>query len=50
MALDAPPQGYVLENPGDAKAVMADLVAGEFAWIEGDAPWLTGSSIPVSDD
>ena len=50
VALDAPPEGYVLENPGDAKAVMADLVAGEFAWIEGDAPWLTGSSIPLSDD
>jgi len=28
VALDQPPAGYVLGNPGDAKAVMAELVAG----------------------
>ncbi|SMC82510.1 precorrin-3B C(17)-methyltransferase [Rhizobium sp. RU36D] len=28
VALDQPPAGYVLANPGNAKAVMAELVAG----------------------
>ncbi|MBB3999655.1 precorrin-3B C(17)-methyltransferase [Aureimonas pseudogalii] len=50
VALDEPPEGWHLENPDDAKAVMAELVAGEFAWIEGAADWLAGSRIPVSDD
>ncbi|WP_279479229.1 precorrin-3B C(17)-methyltransferase [Aureimonas sp. SK2] len=50
VALDAPPDGFVLENPADAKSVMAELLAGEHAWIEGAAPWLEASSIPVSDD
>lgn len=50
VALDAPPPGYALENPGDAKAVMAELVAGAEAWIEGEADWLHASRIPVSDD
>lgn len=50
VALDAPPEGYVLENPDDAKAVMAELVAGDFAWIEGEAGWLSSAKIPVSDD
>nr|WP_214650051.1 precorrin-3B C(17)-methyltransferase [Palleronia pontilimi] len=42
VALDAPPPGYVLENPEDAKDVMARLLAGESARVEGDAPWLAG--------
>ncbi|KAB0679642.1 precorrin-3B C(17)-methyltransferase [Aureimonas leprariae] len=50
VALDEPPPGYRLENEGDAKAVMAELVAGEYAWIEGEAPWLEAAAIPVSDD
>ncbi|WP_062205803.1 precorrin-3B C(17)-methyltransferase [Aureimonas sp. AU12] len=50
VALDEPPTGWHLENPGDAKGVMAELVAGEFAWIEGEADWLAGARIPVSDD
>ncbi len=50
VALDAPPEGYTLENPQDAKTVMAELLAGEHAWIEGRADWLEASEIPVSDD
>ncbi|WP_416357813.1 precorrin-3B C(17)-methyltransferase [Aureimonas phyllosphaerae] len=50
IALDDPPAGWVLENAGDAKAVMAELLAGEHAWIEGVADWLERSSIPLSDD
>ncbi|ORE97332.1 precorrin-3B C(17)-methyltransferase [Aurantimonas sp. 22II-16-19i] len=47
-ALDAPPAGYVLENPEDAKAVMAALVAGGAAELEGKAPWLEQSRIPFA--
>ncbi|KQT46216.1 precorrin-3B methylase [Aureimonas sp. Leaf454] len=50
VALDEPPAGWRLENTGDAKTVMADLVAGEEAWIAGDAPWLAASAIPIADD
>ncbi|MBO0903615.1 precorrin-3B C(17)-methyltransferase [Jiella sonneratiae] len=49
VALDAPPAGYVLENPEDAKAVMAALVAGAPASLEGPAPWLEASAIPFVD-
>lgn len=50
VALDDPPPGWRLENAPDAKAAMAELVAGEYAWIEGEADWLHASKIPVSDD
>ncbi|MDY8107699.1 precorrin-3B C(17)-methyltransferase [Fulvimarina sp. 2208YS6-2-32] len=50
LALDAPPPGYVLENLADAKRVMADLLAGSAARIEGDAPWLSGSPITLSHE
>ncbi|MEM7472471.1 MAG: precorrin-3B C(17)-methyltransferase [Pseudomonadota bacterium] len=42
VALDAPPAGYRLANPGNAKQVMAELLAGRAVSIEGDAPWLSG--------
>ena len=45
--LEAPPEGYVLANPEDAKAVTARLLAGEGARLEGDAPWLARSSLPL---
>ena len=50
VALDAPPDGYLLENVADAKAVMAELLAGAEAWIEGEADWLRASNIPLADD
>lgn len=50
VALDAPPAGYVLANPNDAKGFMADLVAGNSVKIEGDAPWLVESDLPISSD
>lgn len=37
VALDVPPAGYRLANPGDAKSVMAAMLAGKGARIEGDA-------------
>ncbi|MHB0953588.1 MAG: precorrin-3B C(17)-methyltransferase [Allorhizobium sp.] len=50
VALDAPPEGYVLANPEHAKAVMAELVAGADAKLKGEAAWLLSSRIPFADD
>ncbi|PZX19098.1 cobalt-precorrin 5A hydrolase/precorrin-3B C17-methyltransferase [Palleronia aestuarii] len=40
VALDEPPAGWVLETPEVAKDVMARLLSGAGARVEGDAPWL----------
>ena len=40
VALDEPPPGWRLANPGRAKPVAAALLAGARARIEGYAPWL----------
>lgn len=50
VALDAPPPGWTLINPQDAKPAMAALLAGATAQIEGDAPWLAESRIPFARD
>ena len=50
IALDAPPEGWVLANQTDAKQVMADLVAGQSARLEGEAGWLAESRLPWSSD
>ncbi|MGR3716217.1 MAG: cobalamin biosynthesis protein, partial [Thermohalobaculum sp.] len=41
VALDEPPPGWRLANPEDAKPVMAALLGGARAVVEGDLPWLT---------
>ncbi|MDH3196527.1 MAG: cobalamin biosynthesis protein, partial [Hyphomicrobiales bacterium] len=46
VALDAPPPGWSLANPHDAKAVMARCLAGGTLRLEGDAPWLAQSALP----
>ncbi len=48
IALDAPPEGYRLANPENAKAVMAALLNGETVEISGEAPWLAESGLPVA--
>ena len=48
VALDDPPHGWTLANPGDAKPFMAALLAGASVRIEGDAPWLAGR-LPLGD-
>lgn len=48
VALDNPPAGYVLANPQNAKDVMAALVAGQKAQINGAADWL--GSVPQASD
>ncbi|MEO1562155.1 MAG: precorrin-3B C(17)-methyltransferase [Pseudomonadota bacterium] len=47
VALDEPPAGYRLSNPEDAKPVMAALLAGGGATVNGDAPWL--GDLPKGD-
>jgi cobalt-precorrin 5A hydrolase / precorrin-3B C17-methyltransferase len=47
--LDAPPPGYALANPEDAKGFAARLLAGERVRIVGKAPWVTLTSDPGSD-
>lgn len=41
VALDAPPAGWRLENPGDVKTAMARLISGAAATLSGEADWLT---------
>ena len=41
VALDEPPAGWVLENPGDAKGAMAALLSGAKATLSGEAEWLS---------
>lgn len=50
VALDAPPDGYKLVNPENAKDVMARLLAGESAVLKGKADWLSDRGLPISDD
>ncbi len=50
IALDAPPEGWTLANPKDAKPVMAALLGDASARLEGDAPWLSASGIPFAPD
>ena len=47
VALDEPPAGYRLANPEDAKPVMAKLLSGGGAKVQGDAPWL--ADLPAGD-
>jgi len=49
VALDAPPPGWTLANPQDAKGVMAALLAGAEARLEGEATWLRASRLPFAE-
>ncbi|HSF94006.1 MAG TPA: cobalamin biosynthesis protein, partial [Thermohalobaculum sp.] len=52
VALDEPPPGWRLANPEDAKGVMAALLSGVEARVEGELPWLPSRapslSLPLS--
>lgn len=50
LQLEAPPKGYALANPGDAKTVTSDLLSGRKARLVGTAPWLADSDIDFQDD
>ncbi|TDT73929.1 cobalt-precorrin 5A hydrolase/precorrin-3B C17-methyltransferase [Litoreibacter halocynthiae] len=47
VALDEPPAGYRLANPENAKYVMAKMLSGAGATVEGTAPWL--ADLPKGD-
>jgi cobalt-precorrin 5A hydrolase / precorrin-3B C17-methyltransferase len=47
-ALLSPPAGYYLANPEDAKTFISDLLAGESLVLEGIAPWLSQSQLPIA--
>ncbi|MBD2517851.1 precorrin-3B C(17)-methyltransferase [Nostoc sp. FACHB-973] len=46
-ALLSPPPGYHLANPEEAKKFISDLLAGAQVKVEGAAPWLSDSKLPV---
>jgi len=46
--LDEPPDGWVLENPGDAKRVMAAVLGGAEIALDGDMPWLAEAGYPLA--
>ncbi|MBU7581952.1 MAG: precorrin-3B C(17)-methyltransferase [Nostoc sp. TH1S01] len=46
-ALLSPPAGYHLANPDDAKTFISDLLAGAQVKLEGTAPWLSNSQLPI---
>ncbi len=50
IALDAPPRGWKIANPEDAKPVMAELLSGASVRIEGKADWLEQSTLSASDE
>ncbi|MFN6476217.1 precorrin-3B C(17)-methyltransferase [Nostoc sp. DedQUE07] len=43
----SPPPGYHLANPDDAKKFISDLLAGAQVKLEGIAPWLSDSKLPI---
>ena len=49
-ALLAPPAGYHLANPDDAKKFIADLLAGATVRLEGTAAWLSQSQLPLANN
>jgi cobalt-precorrin 5A hydrolase / precorrin-3B C17-methyltransferase len=46
----SPPSGYYLANSDNAKTFIADLLSGATVKIEGVAPWLRESNLPISAD
>jgi cobalt-precorrin 5A hydrolase / precorrin-3B C17-methyltransferase len=49
-ALFSPPPGYHLANSDQAKTFIADLLSGESVRLEGIAPWLSESQLPIAEN
>ncbi len=47
MVLENPPPGYRLANPEYAKSFTSEMLAGTKVKLEGNAPWLSNSSLPI---
>lgn len=54
VALDAPPTGWTVANPENAKPVMAAMLSGTQVRLQGalvdNADWLKEASLPLDDD
>lgn len=50
IALDAPPSGWALANPGDSKAITARLLAGECIAIDDELVWIDQSALKITGD
>jgi cobalt-precorrin 5A hydrolase/precorrin-3B C17-methyltransferase len=50
ISLANPPDGYRLSEGSDLKAFISDLLAGSTVRLEGHAPWLSNSSLPLTED
>ena len=50
VALDAPPPGWHLGNPQHYKGFAAALLSGADVQMEGEAPWLSESGLPFTED
>jgi len=48
-ALDEPPSGYALANPGTAKPAMAAILNGASIRLDGHAPWLAEAGYPLAE-
>jgi cobalt-precorrin 5A hydrolase / precorrin-3B C17-methyltransferase len=44
----SPPSGYRLANPDDAKTFISNLLAGATVKLEGTAPWIQDSMLPLA--
>jgi cobalt-precorrin 5A hydrolase/precorrin-3B C17-methyltransferase len=49
-ALLSPPAGYHLANPEHGKKFIADLLAGGKVKLQGIAPWLSESNLPIDEN
>lgn len=49
IALDQPPENLHLVNPQDAKQVMAELLNGASATLNGESDWISNSSLPLEN-
>jgi cobalt-precorrin 5A hydrolase/precorrin-3B C17-methyltransferase len=47
IVLETPPPGYRLANPEQAKSFMSDLLSGATVKLDGTAPWLSHSALPI---
>ncbi len=50
IALEAPPEGYILANPSQAKQITSSLLSGQTMRLQGKAPWLETSGLTPSED
>jgi cobalt-precorrin 5A hydrolase/precorrin-3B C17-methyltransferase len=50
VALDAPPNGWRLANPEHCKGFVSALLDGARVRLDGAAPWLSDSDLPLAED